>query len=171
MEELPKPWRDLEGYSEARLNEAVSEAIMALKFLNEGLLRNAAGKAFQSFKSLLAGLAARRRDELVKKYPGIKRLGRRVITEADSLILYMPTGRLTEVSEYLGLRDYSMKALALHQYQYNGLDREGLMSIYSRRDDVVRDICDLVSKIAELTGSRELRAEYERTCGVFQSHS
>jgi hypothetical protein len=51
---LPKP--SDEGYVEARLLEAVTETRLALCFLKEGLTQNAAGKAFQAWKALLAAL-------------------------------------------------------------------------------------------------------------------
>ena len=51
---LPKP--SDEGYIEARLLEALVEARLALRFLEEGLTRNAAGKAFQAWRALLAAL-------------------------------------------------------------------------------------------------------------------
>ena len=51
---LPKP--SDEGYIEARLLEALGEARLALEFLERGLTRNAAGKAFQAWKALLAAL-------------------------------------------------------------------------------------------------------------------
>jgi hypothetical protein len=43
---LPKPSH--EGYVEARLLEALGEARLALEYLERGLTRNAAGKAFQA---------------------------------------------------------------------------------------------------------------------------
>ncbi len=51
---LPRP-ADV-SYVEARLLEALVEARLALRFLREGLVRNAAGKAFQAWKALLAAL-------------------------------------------------------------------------------------------------------------------
>jgi hypothetical protein len=51
---LPKP--SDEGYIEARLLEALGEARFALRFLEEGLTCNAACKAFQAWKALLAAL-------------------------------------------------------------------------------------------------------------------
>ncbi len=51
---LPKP--SDEGYVEARLLEALAEARLALEFLGRGLTRNAAGKAFQAWRALLAAL-------------------------------------------------------------------------------------------------------------------
>ncbi|MFP3267927.1 MAG: PaREP1 family protein, partial [Thermoproteus sp.] len=44
---LPKP--SDEGYVEARLLEALAEARLALDFLERGLTRNAACKAFQAW--------------------------------------------------------------------------------------------------------------------------
>jgi len=51
---LPKP--SDEGYVEARLLEALAEARLALDFLERGLTRNAACKAFQAWKALMAAL-------------------------------------------------------------------------------------------------------------------
>ncbi|MGC8544205.1 MAG: PaREP1 family protein, partial [Vulcanisaeta sp.] len=45
MSELPKPWFDLDGYRKTRLLEARYEAELARRFLDEGLIRNAAGRA------------------------------------------------------------------------------------------------------------------------------
>jgi len=54
--QLPKP--SDEGYIEARLLEALGVARLALRFLKEGLTRNAAGKAFQAWKALSRLVAA-----------------------------------------------------------------------------------------------------------------
>jgi hypothetical protein len=51
---LPKP--SDEGYIEARLLEALGEAGLALEHLERGFTRNAARKAFQAWKALLAAL-------------------------------------------------------------------------------------------------------------------
>ena len=38
MQELPKPWFDLQAYKKTRLLEAKYEAEIARKFLDEGLI-------------------------------------------------------------------------------------------------------------------------------------
>ena len=87
------PWRDLRRYVEIRLQEAVAETELILRFLEEGLHRNAAGKAFQAWKAALA--AALARDEMLKRYRGkvATREGAEVEL-ADWLIALMPTGRM-----------------------------------------------------------------------------
>jgi hypothetical protein len=47
MDALPKPWHNLEDYRAVRLREASYEVEIAEKFLEEGLVRNAAGRAFK----------------------------------------------------------------------------------------------------------------------------
>ncbi|MDT7882939.1 MAG: PaREP1 family protein, partial [Thermoproteus sp.] len=59
---LPKPTDA--AYVEARLLEALVEARLALRFLEEGLTRNAAGKAFQAWRALLAALLRLELDRL-----------------------------------------------------------------------------------------------------------
>jgi Archaeal PaREP1/PaREP8 family. len=54
--------------------EASYEADLALRFLEAGLYRTAAGKAFQVFKALLAALAMKYRDALAQRCPGRRRL-------------------------------------------------------------------------------------------------
>ncbi len=51
---LPKPTD--ESYVEARLLEALIESRLALEFLSKGLIRNAAGRAFQAWRALVAAL-------------------------------------------------------------------------------------------------------------------
>lgn len=62
---LPKP--SMEDYVNARLLEALVEARLALEFLGRGgLVRNAAGKAFQSWRALLAALLRLDLDRLMQ---------------------------------------------------------------------------------------------------------
>ncbi|MCU7786757.1 PaREP1 family protein [Pyrobaculum sp. 3827-6] len=154
--ELEKPLRDLEKYIEGRIKEALYEAELALKFLEAGMYRNAAGKAFQAFKALLAALAARHRDTLAARHPGVKTTkgGRRVLY-VDWLIAVMPTGQMLEVARDLAAAEgeelihYANTALNLHEFQYNGLDKSGVLSRYTRLASVEEDVRTLASYVAE----------------------
>ena len=155
--ELVKPWRNEAGYMRARLLEASYEAELAAKFLEEGLIRNAAGRAYQAWKALLAALAARARDELAKVYTGMKRLrsGAR-ISEVDWVIAFMPSSRVRPVAQVLASvfgRDvlmYTDVALNLHEYQYNGPDREGVSSRYPSDEYAKEDIERLLKGVEEV---------------------
>ncbi|MGC9153710.1 MAG: PaREP1 family protein [Vulcanisaeta sp.] len=153
-EKVGKPWKNLEAYAKARRMEAIAEIKLSIRLLAEGYTRNAAGKAFQAFKSLLAALAAERREELREKF------GDRV----DKIIAYMPTSALREVGKLLGLEREASIALALHQYQYNGADPEGIMSIYASRNEAVIDICHLLGAMINILNDEELRGELSNEC-------
>jgi hypothetical protein len=154
--ELAKPWRDPQNYKRGRLLEAKYEAELALKFLEEGLYRNAAGKAFQAWKALLAALAVDRRDELAGRFSGVRstRDGRRVQL-VDFVIAFMPTGYMLAVAKALDasagtkLYDLTNVALSLHEFQYNGLDRSGVYSRYPFVDLVADDIKRVASAALE----------------------
>ena len=60
---LPKP--STGDYVSVRLLESFVEARLALEFLDRGLIRNAAGKAFQSWRALMAALLRLELDRLV----------------------------------------------------------------------------------------------------------
>mgnify|MGYP001770833614 FL=1 len=82
--EVTKPWIDAKKYQEDRFREAIHEVELAERFLQNGLLRNAAGKAFQAIKAYVAGLAVDYRDELAKHYRGVRRLSpTKVIDRVD----------------------------------------------------------------------------------------
>ncbi len=97
------------------------------------MIRNAAGKAFQAWKALVAALAVDKRDELSKVFSGKVRLrgGRKErVDRVDWVIAVMPTSYLKDVAMIIGgkvdlLTD---KALWIHQYQYNGPDPERVIS-------------------------------------------
>jgi Archaeal PaREP1/PaREP8 family. len=162
--QIVHPWRDLRRYVEIRLQEAAAEAELALRFLEEGLHRNAAGKAFQAWKAALAAAAALARDEMLKRYRGevASREGAEVEL-ADWLIALMPTGRMWEVARALR-QSYgdvvvllTALALNLHEAQYNGLDESGVLSKYSTLQQVEEDVKELAQRIAEFAEALKQR--------------
>jgi len=150
------PWRDISQYVKLRLEEALWEAELALKFLEQGLHRNAAGKAFQAWKALLAAVAAQHREAIAKRYAGaVKDKTGKLRSRADIVIALMPTTRVREVAsdleevygrELIHLTDI---ALNLHEFQYNGLDPEGVVSRYTNLEDVEKDVKYLAEKTME----------------------
>ena len=151
--EVTKPWIDARKYQEDRFWEAVYEIELAERFLQNGLLRNAAGKAFQAVKAYVAGLAVDYRDELAKHYRGIRRLSpTKVVDRVDWLIAVMPSSRLREVASIIGdkeLRLYVEIALNLHEFQYNGLDRDSEVSRYTSEELVRKDIIEVINFIRD----------------------
>lgn len=156
VQELPKPWFNLEAYKKTRLEEAKYEAEIARKFLEQNLIRNAVGKAFQAWKALVAALAVDKRNELEKLYPGyVKIRGNKRVKRVDWVILIMPTTLLKEVAMIISdeVNNFTNMALLLHQYQYNGPDKEGVVSFYRSDEMAKQDILRLLSEIDKLTAS------------------
>ncbi len=163
---LPRPSNA--AYVEARLLEALGEARLALEFLERGLTRNAAGKAFQAWKALLAALL---RLELER----LKALAR---TEEEKRWLEskavprVPTTRMKELSRLLrdvgheGITFVTALALDLHEYQYHGPDPDMALSKYATREsaaaDVVELIQELVKRVEALRGRIKWTEELER---------
>ena len=144
---LPKPYD--EGYVKARLLEALWEARLALEFLERGLTRNAAGKAFQAWKALLATLL---RLELER----LKALAR---TEEERRWLEsravprIPTAKMKELSRLLrdvgheGITFATVLALDLHDYQYHGPDPDMALSKYATRESAAADVVELIQEL------------------------
>jgi len=150
------PWRGTSQYIRLRLDEALREAELALKFLEEGLHRNAAGKAFQAWKALLAAAAARHKEAVARRYAGaVRDKTGRLRSRADMVIALMPTTRMREVASALEeaygkeLTHLTDIALNLHEFRYNGLDPEGVVSRYTNLEDVERDVKYLAEKTME----------------------
>ena len=154
--EFYPPWRDLRRYVEARLREAEWEAKLAEEFLENGLLRNAAGKAFQAWKAVLAAAAALARELVEKRVPGfvVDRLGKRR-RRADMVIALMPTSKMRTVAGALAEKFgwevvyLTFLALDLHEFQHSGVDPEGAASRYTDVRDVERDVRHLAEKARE----------------------
>jgi ADP-ribose pyrophosphatase YjhB (NUDIX family) len=145
---LPKPSN--EGYVEARLLEALVEARLALRFLEEGLTRNAAGKAFQAWKVLLAALLRLELDKL-KALAGTEEERRWLESKAVPRVpttKMKPLARLLEAVGHDGLALWAGNVLLLHDYQYHGPDPSGELSKYATREDAVADILSAVQELA-----------------------
>jgi hypothetical protein len=150
LEERPLPKPSEESYVEARLLEAVTEARLALRFLKEGLTRNAAGKAFQAWKALLAALL---RLELDKLKAIVKTDEERRLLETTA-VLRVPTTKirtLTNMLEELGhsVLTGNLLALELHDYQYHGPDPDMANSKYATREEATTDIIRLTTEVAK----------------------
>ena len=159
MQELPKPWFDLQAYKKTRLMEAKYEAEIARRFLEEGLVRNAAGRAYQAWKALVAGVSVDYRDKLKGVFKGkVKIKGGKVVDKVDWVIAIMPSTALKAVSQIIGgeVSLYTNVAILIHQYQYNGPDKEGIVSPYTSDEEAKSDIVLLLDEIGKLLSSYSL---------------
>jgi hypothetical protein len=145
---LPKPSE--ESYVEARLLEAVTEARLALRFLKEGLTRNAAGKAFQAWKALLAALL-RLELEKLKALAKTEEERRWLETTAVSRVPTTKMRALTNMLEKLGRNVLmgTLLALELHDYHYHGPDPDMALSKYATREEATIDIIRLTTEVAK----------------------
>ena len=144
--------------------EARYEAEIAVKMLSDGLTRNAAGKAFQAWKSFLAAISTDMIYELGKIYRRKVRVRglKERINEALYVVAFMPTTRMFEVSRVLATLNpmipyLTLASLELHRYQYNGPDREGVFSVFRSDDDAREFICKFLTDMAIIY--RELTKE------------
>jgi hypothetical protein len=105
---------------------------------------------------LLAAAAAQHREAIAKRYAGaVKDKTGKLRSRADMVIALMPTTKMREVAsaleevygrELIHLTDI---ALNLHEFQYNGLDPEGIAGRYSNLADVEKDIKYLAERTIE----------------------
>lgn len=155
MQELPKPWFDLYAYKKTRLLEAKYELELAKRFLDEGLVRNSAGKVYQAWKALVAAYAVDYRDKLKNYFKGIVRIkGGKKVEKVDWIIAIMPSTAIKTASQVIGgeINLYTSVALLIHQYHYNGPDKEGIVSPYSSDELAKNDILFLISEIEKILG-------------------
>jgi len=145
---LPKP--SDERYVEARLLEALVEARLALRFLREGLTRNAAGKAFQAWKALLAALL-RLEFEKLKSLAKSDEERRWLESTAVPRVPTTKMKTLARMLEDLGheaISAWTALALDLHDYQYHGPDPDMALSKYTTREEAAADARKLAAEVA-----------------------
>ena len=157
---LPKP--SSEGYIEARLLEALGEAWLALEFLERGFTRNAAGKAFQAWKALLAALL---RLELEKLKAFAKTEEERRWLESRA-VPRVPTTKMKELARLLkeagheGIPFVTALALDLHDYQYHGPDPDMALSKYTTRESAAADVLLLLKELARRVETLRSRVKW-----------
>jgi len=146
---LPKPTSA--EYASARLLEALVEAKLAIDFLKRGLTRNAAGKAFQAWRTVLAALLKLELDRL--KALAKTEEERRWLEERA--VPWVPITKMIPLSQMLrelGYRDVAFitdRALNLHDYQYHGPDPDMALSKYRTREEAARAVVELVSAVVD----------------------
>ncbi|WP_338603224.1 PaREP1 family protein [Sulfolobus tengchongensis] len=136
-----------EDYLYARILESLADSLLAIELFERGFTRNSAGKAFSAVKSLISALIVKHQDKILEVADE---------KEKDWLVKKahtVPTHSMKALSNYLeriGIDiDWMVdKALNLHDYQYNGFERD--FSFYRSKDDVKKDIIKIVSKIPEV---------------------
>jgi hypothetical protein len=171
---LPRPTDA--AYVEARLLEALSEARLALEYLERGLTRNAACKAFQAWKALLAALLRLELDKLkaiVKTEKEKRWLESRAVPR-------VPTTKMKELSRLLkdvgheGITAWTAVALDLHKYQYHGPDPDMALSKYTTRKSAAADVVELLQELlrrvevlkGRVSWTEELEKSLEEVKGV-----
>ena len=126
------------------------EARLALDFLRRGLTRNAAGKAFQAWKALLAALVRLELERL--RSAARSEDQRRWLGEKAPLV---PTTRMLALSQmleelgYRGLTYATEHALALRSYQHRGSDPDMELSIYRTREEAAAAVRSMARTVLE----------------------
>ncbi|MEM3836122.1 PaREP1 family protein [Pyrobaculum sp.] len=144
---LPKP--SSVDYASVRVLESILEAGLALRFLEEGLVRNAAGKAFQAWRALLAALLRLELDKLMniaKTEEERRWLAERAVPRVPTTKMVSLSYMLEEVG-YPGIAFVTDRALNLHDYQYHGPDPDMALSKYRNKEETARAVLELVAEI------------------------
>jgi len=163
---LPKP--SSADYASARLLEALVEAKLAIDFLKRGLTRNAAGKAFQAWRAVLATLLKLELERL----KALAKTGEERRWLEEKAVPRVPTSRMMSLSRlleelgYVHLTYVTDRALNLHDYQYHGPDPDMALSKYRTREEAAYFIKSLIEVVAEYAERLKTRVtwteEHER---------
>jgi len=146
---LPKPTSA--DYASARLLEALVEAKLALDFLKRGLTRNAASKAFQAWRVILAALLKIELDKLKAMAKSDEE--RRWLEERA--VPRVPTTKMIPLSQMLrevGYEDVvgaTFVALSLHDYQYHGPDPDMALSKFRSREEAAVEIAAFLRTVVK----------------------
>ncbi len=149
--EHPLPRPNDAAYVETRLLETLGEARLALGYLERGLTRNAACKAFQAWKAFMAALL---RLELDKLKAVVKTEEERRWLESRA-VPRVPTAKMKELSRLLkdvgheGITAWTAVALDLHEYQYHGPDPDMTLSKYTTRESAAADVVELIQELTK----------------------
>ena len=158
--ERPLPRPTAGEYASARVLESLVEGRLAVEFLERGLVRNAAGKAFQAWRALLAALLRLELDKLLKtaKTDEERRwlMERAVLTTRMKLLSQMLEG-----VGHGGISFATDKALLLHEYQYHGPDPDLAASMYRSKEEAARDVELLVSELARRADGLRQRVKWD----------
>jgi hypothetical protein len=157
---LPKP--SDEGYIEARLLEALGEAGLALEYLERGLTRNAACKAFQAWKAFMAALLRlelERLKALAKTEEERRWLESRAVPRVPTTKM-KELGRLLEEAGHYGISAWTAIALDLHEYQYHGPDPDMALSKYTTRESAAADVLLLLKELARRVEALKSRIKW-----------
>jgi hypothetical protein len=165
--ERPLPRPSDAAYVEARLLEALGEARLALEFLERGLTRNAACKAFQAWRALLAALLRLELDRLkalAKTEEERRWLEAKAVPRVPSRMKEL--GRLLEGAGHYGVSAWTDKALDLHDYQHHGPDPDAVLSKYVTRGEAAADVLlltqELLRRVEALEGRARQTEELEK---------
>ncbi len=148
---LPKPTE--EGCVTAGVVEALVEAGLVLRFLNESLTRSAAGKAY---------VAALQRLEIEKTAVKTEEEKKWLKTTAVSRA---PTFRVLPPAMALGKMGYECVSLAtsaalnLCDCQYRGPDPDMALSMFRKREDAVEYVRRLTAGRVEMVKDKVMWAE------------
>ncbi|GAB6947441.1 PaREP1 family protein [Vulcanisaeta sp. JCM 16161] len=133
------------------------------------LVRDAAGKAFQAWRALLAALLRLELDKLIQ----VARTEEERRWLMERAVPRIPTSRMKMLSQmleeigYYGLSFATAIALELHDYQYNGPDPDLALSKYRDRQEAAIDIKllikELVNRVEELKPRTKWSDELENT--------
>ncbi len=147
-EKLEEPMKD--DFIKKKIEDSIYEAYLAKKLAEEGLVRNACGKAFQSWKDLISALLYLKKDEIMKLLKDEKQ--REWFLKKG---IYAPSSKLRVLSallEDVGVNDISAwtdKALSLRTYQYHGPDPDGLWGGPANKDEALDSLKRLLRKWKE----------------------